>query len=368
MTVNEHLFKKVFPFHRLSGTHRETGRQLGEECSQLVRTHRDLALARLRTRAGISAREAFDSAFLYRPSVIQFAPFLDEEIQGVAEGAGLTLAEACLLQLRAELAVPITAALPPSEEGQECTTFAVLNGATADRTPLIGQNADLPMFYREISVVVEVHSDDLPAVLMLTPAGQVSYISINDQGVGAFANFLTCDGWRIGFPRYLLTRLVLTQSSIQDTSRLVESIHRASSRNLIMLDGHNQAVDLEITPICIGRLEPQNGVLAHTNHFISEELLDWERSPEPSVGNSRIRLSRIWELMETNRGRLDVEMMQSILCDRTCYPDALCRMPGDKDSDTITFASVIAQPTLGQMWIALGPPNQHIYRCYSFSS
>lgn len=368
MPVDEHLCGRAFPFYRFSGTHRQIGQQMGEACSPLIKRHRDLALERLGTRAGIPVRAALDSALLYRSYVTRFAPFLDKEIQGVAEGAGMTLAEAYLLQLRAELAVPTTAAPPLPEEGQECTTFAILDGAAADQTPLIGQNADLPEFYRDIAIVVEIHCDDLPAVLMLTPAGQVSYIGINDQGLGIFANFLTCDGWRLGLPRYCLTRLALTQGSVQDATRLIQSTRRASSRNLIMLDRHNQAVDLETTPTRIGRLKPQNSLLAHTNHFISEELLDLERSSEHAVANSRIRLSRIRELLEANHSRLSLEVMQSILRDRACHPDALCRMPGDKDSDTITFASVIAQPTLGQIWIAIGPPNQHTYHCYSFSS
>jgi len=355
-----------FPFHRFSGTHREVGRQFGEACRPLVHKHRDLALARLQARAGVSPHEALERALLYQSYVVKFAAFLDEEIRGVADGAGLTLAEAYLLQLRAELGVPTIEAVATAES-QECTTFAVLSDATADRTPLIGQNADLPAFYKSIAVVMEIRSDDLPAVLMLAPAGQVSYIGINDRGVGAFANYLTCDGWRMGLPRYFLTRLALTQSSVHDAARLIESVPRASSRNVIMLDGHHQAVDLETTPARVGRIEPRDGLLAHTNHFISDELLDQERAPERDVRNSTIRLRRVRELLEVDRGRLSSDALQPILRDRVCYPDTLCRMPGDDTSDTITFASVIAQPTLGQAWIAIGPPNQHSYHRYAFS-
>jgi isopenicillin-N N-acyltransferase-like protein len=274
------------------------------------------------------------------------------------------LAEAYLLQLRAELAVPTT----PSLDEQECTTFAILAEATADGVPLAGQNADLPAFYKEIGVVTEIHSnDDLPAVLMLTPAGQVSYIGINDRGVGVFANYLTCDGWRMGLPRYLLSRLALSQTSVPDAARRIEATRRASSRNLIMLDAHNHALDLECTPTRIGRIEPQKGLLAHSNHFISAELLDAERVEADYLTNTQTRLRRMTELLETNHGKLNVDVMQSILRDRAGYPDAICRMPGDADTDTITFASYIAQPTLKQAWIAVGPPNENSYHRYAFS-
>ncbi|MEJ7757322.1 MAG: C45 family autoproteolytic acyltransferase/hydrolase [Nocardioidaceae bacterium] len=121
----------------------------------------------------------------------------------------------------------------------ECTTFAVLPIAAADGTPLVGQNADLPALYSQLGVVIHVVPDDGPAVLMLTPAGQVSYIGINDRGLGVFGNFLSCDGWRVGFPRYLLTRPALLHDTVRGAVAAVRNVPRASSRNLIMLDANN---------------------------------------------------------------------------------------------------------------------------------
>lgn len=358
---------RTFPIFRFAGSHREIGRQFGEASAETIRRHRDLALARLRDRNGIAPGRALADALHYRPFVVAHAAFLDEEIQGVAEGSGLSLAETYVLQLRAELAVK-TARPGFGEAGDECTTFAVLPEATADGAPLIGQNADLPAFYKEIGVVVELVFDDMPRVLMLTPAGQVSYIGINDRGLGVFANFLTCDGWRVGFPRYLLSRLALTKETIADAIGAVRAVPRASSRNLIMLDAHDAAADLETTPIRDARLDPEDGLLAHANHYVAPELIAEERSPARQVANSRVRLARMEEFLRQERGRLDAESMQTILRDRACFPDALCRLPeDDPTSDTITFASVISEPAKGQMRIAVGPPNEHPYRRYAFS-
>jgi hypothetical protein len=33
----------------------------------------------------------------------------------------------------------------------------------------------------------------------------------------------------------------------------------------------------------------------------------------------------------------------------------------------MTFASLIAQPTQGQMWVAVGPPHEHDYVKYAFA-
>ncbi|RIK45754.1 MAG: hypothetical protein DCC58_05505 [Chloroflexi bacterium] len=352
---------RTFPIFRFRGTHRQIGEQYGEACAGLIRQHRDLALERLGNRSGVSRADALERALGYRPYVLRYGAFFDDEIQGVAAGAGISLAEAYLLQLRAELAIP-------AEPADECTTFAVLPEAAAGGIGLIGQNADLPAFYRDISIVAEITADDAPAILMLLPAGQVSYIGINDRGMGVFANFLTCDGWRMGLPRYFYSRLALTHERVDAAIDLLRSVRRASSRNMIMLDAHGVAADLETTPTADARLDPVDGLLAHANHYVAETLLSEERSPASYVANSTVRLNRMHELLREHRGALDVAVLQSILRDRACHPDNLCRMPGDLESDVITFASVIAAPSEQRMWVAVGPPNEHEYQELRFSA
>jgi isopenicillin-N N-acyltransferase-like protein len=355
----------IFPAFRFSGTHREIGRQFGEATRDLIWQHRELAVTRLGTANGVSTEHALAAALRYRPFVQQYAPFLDEEIVGVAEGAGLSLEEAYLLQLRAELAN--TAGLY-DEVGDECTTFAILAEQTSNGQPLIGQNADLPAFYRTIGVVIEIASDNHPPVLMLTPAGQVSYIGINGNGLGVFANFLTCDGWRLGFPRYLLSRLALTHDTVDEAIAAIDSVPRASSRNMLLLDTRGNAADLETTPTRSARLRPGLGFIAHANHYVAPSLLGEERYSEAPRENSCIREGRMIELLAVHRGNLDAEVMQEILRDRATAPDTLSRAPEDDPTrDVITFASVIAEPARGQMWIAVGPPHEHPYRCYAFS-
>jgi isopenicillin-N N-acyltransferase-like protein len=358
---------RTFPFYRFVGTHREIGEQYGEACRDLIHQHLNKAIARLANTSGVGREQALAKALNYRPWVQRYAQFFDDEIQGVADGAGLSLAEAYLLQLRAEVATPVA----PRHAGpstDECTTFAVLAEATSNGISLAGQNADLPAFYSEIAAVVEFVPDDAPAVLMLTPAGQVSYIGINDRGLGVFANFVTCDHWRLGLPRYMLSRLSLTQDSVDDAIDKVRSVQRASSRNLMMLDADGTAADLETTPYDDARLDPVDGLLAHSNHYVPESLQHEERSKGAYVANSRIRLRQMQDLLKARRGELDATVMQEILRDRTCYPDTICRMPGDDpNSDTITFASVIAEPSEGHLWVAVGPPNENEYVRYEFS-
>lgn len=361
---------KEFPFYHFHGTHREIGQQHGEECAGLIIKHRDYALDRLEAIANLPSRQELAEAILhYRSYVSKHASFFDEEIQGIAEAAGISLADAYLLQLRAELYHDFEAAA-------ECTTFAIAKESTADGTALIGQNADLPAFYSEIGIVAEFVPERGNACLMLTPAGQVSYIGINDKGMGVFANFLTCEGWRHGFPRYLFSRFALTKQSVNEAIASIRDLPRASSRNLIMLDGFGHIADMETTPTRDTILQPDKGLLVHANHYVGEDLLAEERLSGDLLENSRIRHERMKGLLEANRGKLDATVMQDILRDRATYPHTLCVIPGDttyltskgKASDVITFASVIAQPEKRQLWIAVGPPNRYEYKRYTLSA
>jgi isopenicillin-N N-acyltransferase-like protein len=355
-----------FPSFTFRGTQREIGRQFGEACQGLIRRHLDLAMDRLGRRQDLTANEALSRTEPFRAYVERDARFLAEEIHGLSEGAGITRAEAYLLQLRAELDHH---SVPDPDASAECTTFVALAENTTDGIGIIGQNADLPEFYSELGVVVELRPEGAPSVLMLTPAGQVSYVGINDRGLGVFANYLICDGWREGFPRYLYSRMALRHDNVNDGLASVRRLHRASSRNLIMLDAHGNGTDFENTPTRDGCLSPEGGLLAHSNHYITPALQEEERSSGVGLENSRVRLERITSLLERGKGRLDIQAAMTIFRDREMLPHCICRLPGDlADSDVITFASVIAEPSEGRMWVAKGPPNQHAYRLHTFSS
>jgi hypothetical protein len=242
-------------------------------------------------------------------------------------------------------------------------------GGTAAGETIVGHNADLPALYREVGVMVEIVPDDAPSMLMLTPAGQVSYIGMNDRGLTVTANYLTCDGWREGYPRYLLSRIALLHETVETAIAAIRAIPRASSRNMMIVDAHGGAADLEMTTTRDARVDPTDGVLAHSNHYTAAALAAEERAGIEYVANSTARINRIRELALEERGHLNVPAMQTLLRDRACFPDTLCRVPGDWDGrDVLTFASLVAVPARRALWVAVGPPTEHEYQQHTFSS
>lgn len=363
----------AFPYYEFSGSNRDIGRQHGRSAGELVHRHLNMALGKLQAK-DIDRSLARRRARLYIPFIETHAPHFAEELRGLAEGADIELEDAFILQLRAELAVA------PGEDGteqaamarellaHECTTFAISGKHTADGVPISGQNADLPAGTRDVALVARIAPNEKPSLLMLTPAGQISYIGINDQGMSVFANFLNTGHWRAGFPRYLLSRSVLEHDSIDDALARLATIPRASSRNVLMMERSGKAVDMEFAVEREARLNTDDGVIAHSNHFVAPEMSDCEMATGDRHNNSCLRLDRMRALIASQSGSITPETAMGFCRDRANVPDAICRHLGDGPDDYITFASIIARPSEGEMWVAPGPPDQHMYARFAFDA
>lgn len=354
-----------FPFHHFEGSHFEVGRQHGASLRPRIHLHLD-RLERRFARQGIAFEQAEQAALGYRPRIRAVSEGLDDEVRGLAEGASISLGAAFLLQLRAEVFFDLVGR---HGAAQECTTFAILPERTGTDRGFVGQNADLPAMYHDLMTVLHLSVEGEPAVLMVTPAGQISYIGINEAGLGVFGNYLHCASWREGFPRYLYTRIALRERTVGDAEAELRGLHRASSRNIIMLDARGSAVDLENTPEVMVSLAAERGVLVHANHYLHEGLTSHESNPW--LENSRTRYRRLVSLIDAT-ARIDPHEIARMLRDRSDVGDELSILPEDDDRTVdaedrnMTVTSVIAEPARGQLWVASGPPSRHEYRRYAF--
>ncbi len=361
-----------FPYFEFSGSPEDIGIQHGEQVRHLVHQHLEMATDKLRA-AGIDGPEQRRRACLYMPYIEEYAPKFASEITGLARGANITVEEAYLLQLRAELQTTDfdsegsqAAAEAREMIANECTTFAISGDVTSDGIPMAGQNADLPAPTRDLGIVMRInHDDGRPDMLMLTPAGQISYIGISGSKMAAFANFINTTGWRAGYPRYLFSRTALEEDSIANARKRLAPIRRASSRNLILMDGAGDAIDLELAVERAGVIEPIDGVITHANHFLAPEIQDEEQAKGDRLHNSCTRYERMTELIQSKRGSMTLQDAIAFFRDRANAPDAICRYEGDGPTDYMTFASVIARPSVGELYIAPGPPDQNEYKLYT---
>jgi len=327
----------------------------------MIRAHLELIYTQGAQRSNLVPETARRWALAFGPMIGDAAPHFLEEIEGVAEGADIEQSEALLLQVRQEVAhVARFGAVD-----LECTSFAVSGPYTRAGTTFAGQNADLAGGIEAFSAVVTFAVTGKPAVMMLVPAGQISYLGISSEGLSADANFLRSAGWRTGFPRYLLTRFAIEQPTLKAAVDAALTPRRASSRNLLLADRTGAMVDIETTAQEHG-LAWGDGCLVHANHHVLPGMAGHETATAEELHNSGRRQDRIAALMEEHRGRIDATVLKTVLRDHANRPHSICAHPGERVS--YSFASIVSDLEAGAMEVAVGPPCEHDYVRYEVRS
>ncbi|HWC00450.1 MAG TPA: carcinine hydrolase/isopenicillin-N N-acyltransferase family protein, partial [Bryobacteraceae bacterium] len=102
------------------------------------------------------------------------------------------------------------------------------------------------------------------------------------------------------------------------------------------------------------------GYLAHSNHFLRPRYATKENHAQ-GWRDSFPRLDRIQGLLKARAGSLTVDDIRGYLRDHSGYPTSICR----HDGNSVTVASIIAEPGERRMHVALGNPCRHEYGTYS---
>src|SRR5713101_4806384 len=97
--MEKDLLANPYPLIRALGSHRELGRQHGEQCRDQLRAFLDYLGAILK----LSRPEIHARALRFMLLFERHCPHLVEEIRGLAEGADVPLAEALAVQVRGEM-------------------------------------------------------------------------------------------------------------------------------------------------------------------------------------------------------------------------------------------------------------------------
>jgi isopenicillin-N N-acyltransferase-like protein len=338
-----------YPLIVAQGSHRELGRQHGEQVAAKIHAHLDTIAAGGR----MSTQNLRDRALRFRPLFEKYCPHLLEEMQGLAEGAKITLAEGMAVNIRGELGHART-------EG--CTTYVVSRAGSANRKMLAGQNSDMTPEIPPLGYVLHLKPDHKPEILTWTFGGMIGYHGMNSAGVAHFANALgggPAD--RMGMPHYPVKRMMLECDRVDQIVRLFETVPLASNGNYVVCDGHDKILDVEATAAGPEFLEDHGaGFVAHTNHFVCSRYARRENFAQ-SWKDSFPRLDRMNSLLQGKFGTLSVENLKTFLADHDGYPTSICRHNGE----SLTVASLISEPGERRMHVAVGNPCQNRYVTYS---
>ncbi|MFI1827019.1 C45 family autoproteolytic acyltransferase/hydrolase [Streptomyces sp. NPDC020412] len=354
-------------FVRTSGSPLDRGRQYGTAArTQVLRSleHYERVYAKF---ADVPWDAATALAETFVPVIEAFDADHLEEMQGIAEGAGVTFADVLALNLRTEIlfsgkARKIAAGAGGPTAPPECTAFVDLRGPE----PVVGQNWDWIPFAHGTVVVLETEPTNGPRWVSVVEAGLLAKFGMNSAGLTVLTNALvtSLDVGSPGMPYHLLLRALLESESLAAAEEKLRSVHRSSSANYLLV-GDGRAVDVETRPggandVSVHRVDP-GGLFVHTNHFVSDDSAFASTGTDlgPTVmADTLFRRARTLELA----GRMPqptVAGWHEVLGDHENYPEAVCCHPNPAEhalEQGSTVASAVIEPERQVMHLALGHP------------
>jgi isopenicillin-N N-acyltransferase-like protein len=347
-----------YPMFEASGHPRDLGRQHGEQAATQIRGYLDYLAESLQ----VTREQLRQRALNFQPLFEKLCPDLLTEAAGLAEGAGLTLADALVAQLRGELAQVSDGA---------CTTFAISQFGTTTNTTYVGQTSDNPPELEQFGYVLKLRPIDKPALLMWTFGGMLGYHGINEHGVCHFANALGGGpGWKFALSHYPLKRLILQQRSLGEVLQLMREFPVCSNGNYMLADCSGASLDVELTSGGPFLPAGDKRFLFHSNHFLCPEYAcdaNWQFS----LPDSFPRLGRMRALVEQKWGSISLQDVQRFLADHDGYPVSICRHSHEGPNGPMlgssgkTVAALIAEPEQRRLHVALGNPCQNPFVTYS---
>jgi isopenicillin-N N-acyltransferase-like protein len=353
----------ILPFASVRGSWGAMGEQTGQLFAPLIGRHLDAWLAHVSRETGATRGAVVAAAQPYAEAIQAHAPFLWEELEGMARGSGIALDELLVLQARAEVLRAKRPAAPAARPA-ECTTFAVGGRRAEGGHVLFGQNVDLIPFLEAYGVIVRQHPREAPATLMYMTAGLLGHNGLNEAGVGVCANFVDDPGgWGEGLPRYLLSRLALREESAEAALAAAMRPPRAASRNLLVADARGTFVDAELLRKEAGIIRGRDGLLVHANHLEAPEFQGYETPTE----NSLRRRERLEALLGGAETPLTVADVQRAYRDHANAPHSLCAHPFP-GRNVQTVVSVIGDLGRLELHAAKGAPCRAVYATYTVAT
>ncbi len=346
------MFKEV----TLTGTPYERGLQYGTACKEeialSVRSYTEL----FKVRKNMTWEQARVLSRQYIPAIRDLDEGYIQEMQGIADGAGITFEDVLAINSRTELMysdMPVN-----TEPPQECTAFALVAPATTDDTVIAGQNWDYTLVQRDAVVIVRIPGEGKrPTLLFFPEAGMIGGKGCNNAGLSLTLNALRTKEYGIGLPVHIRMRRILECTTLADAyTQAVKGVIPAPA-NLIITHKDGLALGLELSPVGVDVMLPEQGVLVHSNHFIGPHLSGLHG--HANTGSTYVRLARARQLFCGKTG-LTVAYAQEALRDHKGYPTSLCAhsslpLPVTIEHGATNFGLVM-DLTHNEVWLAPGNP------------
>ncbi len=242
-----------------------------------------------------------------------------------------------------------------------CTSFGLTGAVTLTGQPMSGQTKDTVTASTALYVVLRMHIQGGPGILVLAYPGEVLGYGFWSTGMSIFRNSLFCrEGDMKGLPMEQWGLLALAGRSVDEAVELARRHGISTVGSFLISDASGQSVSVESNAAGVDVIPARDGIAVHANTPLGAGTATLEHHPLAiKREDSRYRMHRLRELLEAERGRLTAQRAMMCLADHSHYPWGLCRHPADAEPDFRTSAAVIAEPTRGLLHVTRGNPCSH---------
>ncbi|MFX1450487.1 MAG: C45 family autoproteolytic acyltransferase/hydrolase [Promethearchaeota archaeon] len=379
-------------FIHLKGSYEEMGLQQGKQLKTKIKDMIDyifhsemitvikprlVPLFLLKFGLGLLAR------FKIKKAIQKYLPNQNEKILGIADGAKISKNFTYGMHfVEIYSGNPKTTAYIP----QGCTMLFALPPATADDSLLFARNYDFPNVLQPYQMVrVDEPDDKLKTICVTQYCIAGNHIGMNEKGLAIAINYARTwekypDDFRFnGVPSTLLVQEAL--ENLETTEEAIDFFSnfpaRANAIYFGIMDKSGDACVVETTCKRFAIRRPEEGIMAHSNTYRTEELSDvnvpdrfhWKIKNMRHVSyikSPKMRYERAFELLSKFKGEITMETLKEILSDhynketgeKETGDDYTICSHGETGS---TLASIIVRPQTGQFFVTDNRPCQSIY-------
>jgi isopenicillin-N N-acyltransferase-like protein len=344
------------------GTPYELGLQYGKASGANLRKTLDMCLgnligfAKFTRNSDLGREEILSTAGKFLSMTEAYDPDLIEFVKGVAEGSGISFREAFYLRCAYDMLFCY------GQMSSMCTTFAATGSATRNGKTIIGRNIDFSGDW-PFELLKIRHADGLEQLALCV--GGVEWEVLNSNGFCNSMNGIFNLDYQLNLPYGCYMFKAMRQRSIGAALRVLCQSARGYLYH-VLASAEGDIVGFESTSDEFQILQPENDILAHSNHYLTDKFkeVDGTYTTFRDFPDTFLRHTRIRKLMKQRYGAITPDVMMDILADHNNYPNSICRHP-DMDFPPglvgETLASVIMVPEDRKMYIAYGNPCQSGY-------
>ena len=359
------MTRQQLPVLSVKGKPFDCGRQYGSQAREQIRRNIEIYFNMWSTLWGAKRPEILKQCRGLVPAIGEYDTDILEELEGVAKGADLSLDE--IIALNARYEINIALGIVPQRGNGGCTSVAALPQVTKDGHTILGQNWDWLPRFQESNVILEVEQEGKPNIVTQPEAGTLAHRGMNSAGLGVCFNGMASsqDRFESTTPFLIMIRGILNADSYSQALKAVLGTRTTLSGNFLIAHRDGEAIDLEVSPTDVGSLYAEGGILTHSNHFLAftkrEDLKDILK---PLYPDTLFRCHRAQQLLELDKGHIDVASFRRVFQDHFSYPHSICRHVDARDEGLkqwTTLFSMIMDLEARAIYITEGSPCQNEY-------